>query len=328
MEGEKVKILVIEDNPEDIALMQRELSRHHFDIDFAISGEEGLRSLKEKGYDVVVADYAMPEMTGLDVLDRMKKENYDIPLVIMTGSGSERIAVEAMKKGAYDYLVKSFDSGWLEIFPSIIQNSIERYKMIKEKERAEEELRRTLYQLEKAQDQLKELAITDDLTKLYNRRQFFNQLKQEIRRAKRLDDPLSLIILDIDDFKPYNDRYGHLEGDAVLKKLAEVIKDNIRQIDSAYRYGGEEFAVILPVTKIQDGVIVAERIRKAFEEIEFTPKVSEDRVDQVHKAVSIGIAELRPDYELRDLVRHADDAMYEAKRRGKNRVFVNGSQHG
>lgn len=99
MEGEKVKILVIEDNPEDIALMQRELSRHHFDIDFAISGEEGLRSLKEKGYDVVVADYAMPEMTGLDVLDRMKKENYDIPLVIMTGSGSERIAVEAMKKG-------------------------------------------------------------------------------------------------------------------------------------------------------------------------------------------------------------------------------------
>lgn len=224
MEEEKIKILIIEDNPDDISIMQRELAKYHFDMDFVTSGKEGLRSLKEKRYDVVVADYAMPGITGLDVLDRMQKEDYDTPLVIMTGSGSEGIAVEAMKKGAYDYLVKSLDPGWLEVFPSVIQNSIKKYKMMKEKERAEEELIKALHQLEKAQDQLKELTITDDLTKLYNRRHFLNQLKQEVSRAKRLGHPLSLIILDIDDFKPYNDRYGHLEGDRVLKKWQKSSK--------------------------------------------------------------------------------------------------------
>ncbi len=316
-----IRILVIEDNPDDIAMMQRKLTAH-FDIDFATSGEEALKSLKEKKYDIVVTDYAMPKMTGLDVLDRIKNEGYDIPLIIMSGVGNEWIAVEAMKKGACDYIVKAICPDWLEVFPSIIQKSIEKYRTIKGKEKAEEELRRALKELEKSQGRLRELTITDDLTGLYNRRHLFNQLQLEIMRAKRLGDPLSLIILDLDDFKSYNDRYGHLEGDRVLRRLAGVIKDNIRQIDSTYRYGGEEFAIILPVTKIQDGLLIAERIRSAFEAVEFTPEVSKGKVEHVYKTLSIGIAGLDPDYNLEDLVKYADDAMYEAKRKGKNQVFV------
>ncbi len=316
-----IRILVIEDNPDDIAMMQRKVTSH-FDIDFVTSGEEGLKSLKEKKYDIVVTDYAMPKMTGLDVLDRIKNEGYDIPLIIMSGVGNEWIAVEAMKKGACDYIVKSICPDWLEVFPSVIQKSIEKYRIIKGKKKAEEGLRKALEDLEKTQDRLRELTITDDLTGLYNRRHLFNQLQLEILRAKRLGDPLSLIVLDVDNFKSYNDRYGHLEGDRVLRRLAEVIKDNIRQIDSTYRYGGEEFAIILPVTKIQDGLPVAERIRSAFEAVEFTPEVSKGKVEHAYRTLSIGIAGLDPDYNLEDLVKYADDAMYEAKRKGKNQVFV------
>lgn len=166
------------------------------------------------------------------------------------------------------------------------------------------------------------LAITDELTGLYNRKHFYQQLQKEIKRAKRYNSPLSLLIIDIDYFKNYNDIYGHLEGDRVLRKLGETIKASIRAVDSAYRYGGEEFAIILPETKSKSAFDMAERIRKMFGAIKFSPKVSKDKVDRVRKTISIGVAELMPDYSLEELVNYADNAMYEAKRRGRNQTFV------
>ncbi len=166
------------------------------------------------------------------------------------------------------------------------------------------------------------LAITDGLTSLYNKRHFYVQLQKEIERAKRYNSSLSLLMADVDHFKNYNDTYGHLEGDGVLRRLGATIKANIRTIDSAYRYGGEEFAIILPETRGKNGLVVAERIRKVFANIDFSPKVSEDKVDRVHKTISIGVAELMPDYTIEDLVNCADKAMYEAKRAGRNQTFV------
>lgn len=174
-------------------------------------------------------------------------------------------------------------------------------------------------QLIKLRKELEKLVIMDDLTGLYNRRHFFNQLEEEIKRSKRLGRPISLLILDIDDFKEYNDKYGHLQGDQVLKKLGEVIKGNIREIDSAYRHGGEEFAIILLEANIDHAIKVAERIRGNFEEIEFAPITNDGKTEYVHKTISIGISQ----YEGQDIERFvtlADDAMYMAKREGKNRV--------
>lgn len=151
MNAGRVHILIVEDNPADITIIGRQLAKYDYDIDFATSGEDALRSLREKRYDMVVTDYSMPGMTGLDVLDKMKEAGYDMPAVIMTGAGSERLAVEAMKRGAGDYLIKSVDPSWLEVFPSVVQRNIEKYRMVKEKEKIEEEKRQLTLQLQQAQ---------------------------------------------------------------------------------------------------------------------------------------------------------------------------------
>ena len=162
-----------------------------------------------------------------------------------------------------------------------------------------------------------ELSITDGLTLLYNSRHFFERLGSEIERAVRYDSFLSLILLDIDDFKQYNDTYGHPEGDKVLARLGEVIRESSRKADSAYRYGGEEFTVILPETEVESAVNVAERIRNGLESLIFSPASGEE----VHKTVSIGVAQYRPHEELSSFMNRADTAMYQAKEQGKNRVF-------
>jgi len=182
-------------------------------------------------------------------------------------------------------------------------------KDITELKRAEEALR-------ESEKRYRELSITDDLTKLYNSRHFYDQLRTEIERANRYSRPLSLLLLDIDNFKRYNDTYGHLEGNRVLAKLGEVIKESLRQTDSAYRYGGEEFTVILPETKGEEAVTVAERMKERFEAETFSPTFEEE----VHKTVSIGAAQYQPEEELLVFMRRVDKAMYAAKEQGKNRV--------
>lgn len=162
-----------------------------------------------------------------------------------------------------------------------------------------------------------ELSITDALTGLYNSRHYHNQLKSEIERTARYNRPLSLILMDIDDFKHYNDTYGHPEGDKVLARLGEVIRGCLRKTDSAYRYGGEEFTVILPETEGENAANAGERIRKRFESQVFSPGLGE----KAHKTVSIGVAEYWPEEELSTFMKRTDKAMYSAKERGKNRVF-------
>ncbi|MGD8284042.1 MAG: GGDEF domain-containing protein [Desulfobacterales bacterium] len=155
----------------------------------------------------------------------------------------------------------------------------------------------------------RELSMTDELTGLFNVRYFFNQLKDEIERADRYSKPLSLIFIDIDDFKKYNDKYGHLEGDQVLRKIAQAIQSCMRGPDSSYRYGGDEFVGILPETQEPGAAIVAERIKKIVNTHEFLP--NPDRA--VHMTVSAGFAEYTPGEGEEAFVKRADMNMYVAK---------------
>lgn len=174
---------------------------------------------------------------------------------------------------------------------------------------------------EKAREKLEELAITDSLTKLYNRGYFQHSLDYEFSKAKRYNLPLSLIMIDIDNFKSYNDRYGHQMGDIVLITLAKLIKNTVRKIDIAARYGGEEFIVILPHTGAKESQLLAERLRKNTE----TQMVKHMLGHPVNVTISIGVATLTAAdglYSKEDLVKHADEAMYTAKHKGRNRVEV------
>jgi diguanylate cyclase (GGDEF)-like protein/PAS domain S-box-containing protein len=180
---------------------------------------------------------------------------------------------------------------------------------ITERKRAEETLK-------ESENRYRDLSIIDDLTQLYNSRHFYDQLKMEIDRVDRYGQPLTLLLLDLDDFKRFNDEYGHVEGDQVLMRLGQVIKRCLRRIDSAYRYGGEEFTIILPTTTSEDGAVTAERIRAEFKKENFSPKSVQD----VHLTVSIGLAQYKPQEEMKAFVHRVDQLMYQGKKNGKNRV--------
>jgi diguanylate cyclase (GGDEF)-like protein/PAS domain S-box-containing protein len=173
--------------------------------------------------------------------------------------------------------------------------------------------------LKEKEKRYQELSITDGLTGLHNLRHFYTQIKSEIERSNRYKHPLSLLLLDIDDFKMFNDTFGHLEGDKVLTRLGQVIRRCLRKIDSGYRYGGEEFTVILPETRGQPATALAERIRREFSQETFVPEPGR----KVEKTVSLGVTEYIPGEELSSFLKRADDSMYRAKKAGKNRVHFN-----
>ncbi len=178
------------------------------------------------------------------------------------------------------------------------------------------ERNRTEKALRMSEKRYRELSIIDDLTQLYNARYFFSQLKLEINRINRYGQCLTLILLDIDNFKAFNDAHGHVEGDHVLSQLGQVVKRCLRQTDSAYRYGGEEFTILLPITTSADGIITAERIQKEFKKEHFSPVSGQN----VQMTVSIGIAQYQPPEDMKVFVRRADQFMYNAKKGGKDRV--------
>jgi len=172
--------------------------------------------------------------------------------------------------------------------------------------------------LRESEQKYRELSIIDDLTRLYNVRYFYEQLRIEISRAERYGSPLTLMLLDLDNFKNFNDTYGHLNGNEVLSRLGQVVKRSLRQTDSAYRYGGEEFTIILPMTSGTEGAVTAERIRREFQKEIFTP----DPGREVHLTLSMGVAQYSSGEDMMTFVNRADRLMYEAKRLGKNRACL------
>ncbi len=178
------------------------------------------------------------------------------------------------------------------------------------------DLKKKEQELKESEQRYRELSIVDDLTQLYNSRNFYFQLKIELDRSNRYEQPLTLLLLDIDNFKHFNDTYGHVEGDQVLQRLGQVVKRCLRETDFAYRYGGEEFTVILPMTTSVAGAITAERIRTEFQKETFFPVLGQE----VHKTMSIGLAQYRPQEEMKAFVHRVDQLMYQGKMNGKDRV--------
>lgn len=241
--------------------------------------------------------------------------------------------IEALRRGAWDYLVKPFPD--LQIVLHAVNSALERVQLKREnrlyREHLEEEVckrTRELSQeiqmrkqieeeLRRSELRYRELSLTDDLTGLYNARHFFRQMQSECERSVRYSHPLSLCVMDVDNFKIYNDTYGHLSGDAVLSELGRIIQRLIREADSAYRYGGEEFILLLPETQMPEATQVAERIRVAFHEHAFFPKNG----TEVHVALSQGVTSLQPGESPSSFLERADRNMYSAKKNGRNRTF-------
>lgn len=291
-------ILIVDDDPAIRDSMYEFIQMSGYQSSMVSSAEEAIELLKANTVEVVITDIMLPGIDGLELTDRIKKE-YDVDVIVMTGYSGDYSYEEAISKGASDFVFK----------PVRFEELLLRLKrVLKERQLTRERVQ----MLEK----LKKLSITDGLTQLFNSRHFYAQLKGEIGRSNRYKHPLSLLLLDIDHFKNYNDTYGHLEGDKVLVRLGQVIKQVLRKMDSAYRYGGEEFTVILPETVGAEAETVAQRLRITVENENFTPSTVED----VPITISVGVTEYNPKEDIATFIQRADQAMYTSKQEGRNRV--------
>ena len=294
----KTHILIVDDNPDIRASINEYLDATGLKSDTAQSSEEALALLEENTYEIVITDIKLPGMSGLDLTDLIKK-TYDIDVIVMTAFSKDYSYEEAISRGASDFVFK----------PVRMEELMLRLKRVfKEREVAKD--RRLMF------EKLRRLAITDDLTRLYNARYFHSQLELEVDRSNRYSHPLSLLLMDIDHFKKYNDAYGHLEGDKVLIRFGHLVRSCMRAMDSAYRYGGEEFTIILPETTGKEAMNVANRIRKLTEAAKMNPRAGKP----VAVTVSIGVTQYRKNEKISALIQRADDAMYKSKQNGRNRV--------
>jgi two-component system cell cycle response regulator len=289
----QAKVLIVDDVPDTVEIIKKVLEYEGYEVITAYTGEEGVRIALEKDLDVVVMDINLPGIDGNQALRQIHGKNPDQSVIILTAYATVDNAIQALKDGATDFIRKPFENDHLVY---VIQKCVENTRIIREKQKLEEEIRR--------------LSITDDLTGLYNHRHFFKTLKTELTRAKRQKHRLALLMFDLDNFKEYNDVYGHLEGDRVLTKIGEIVVQCIRSnVDTGYRYGGDEFAIILIGVDLNKALDIAERLRAIIEKAELGTIT-----------VSVGLAEYEEEMDSETFVKAADEALYLAKSSGGNRV--------
>ena len=287
------RVLIIDDVPDTVEIVKKLLEYEGYEVLTAHTGEEGAKTAIKENLDVVVLDINLPGMDGNEVLRRIHETKADQSVIILTAYATVDNAIQALKDGAVDFIRKPFENDHLV---HVIRRCAERSRSAREKQKLEQEIRR--------------LSVTDDLTGLYNHRHFFNTLEAELTRAKRQKHKLALLMFDLDNFKEYNDIYGHLEGDKVLKQIGEIVHGCIRNnVDTGYRYGGDEFAIILIGVDLTQALDIAERLRGMIEKAELGSIT-----------VSIGLAEFRGPMDSETFVKAADDALYLAKSSGGNRV--------
>jgi diguanylate cyclase (GGDEF)-like protein len=305
------KILVVDDSRTQLEWLVAVLQREGFDVRSAATGKEAILKVRTDPPDLVLLDMILPDMDGLEVLRIIKARPDDqfIPVIILSVKSDLDSKVAGLRIGADDFLAKPFED--LEIVARV--NAMLRIKSRQD-------------QLRTTQAKLEEQSVTDGLTGLKNRRFFDDRLGEEFRRAQRYADPVSLIMIDLDHFKQVNDRYGHQTGDTVLREAAALVRQSIRDTDIGARYGGEEFAVILPKTHLSGALAVAERIwRELGKKVYRTEATSAPgRPPELRVTASIGLA-FYPSKDIATseaLVRYADEALYQAKRSGRNTICL------
>lgn len=311
------KILVVEDSRVQLDRLSELLSREGYRVISATAGGEAVKKAAAEAPDLVLLDLVLPDMDGLEVLRIMKAAAGDrfLPIILLSVRSDLDSRVAGLRVGADDFLAKPFaDAEVLARTTAMLR------------------IRQLQDQLREAKVLMEKLSIEDGLTRLYNHRHFQDELKREFARAERYNDPLSLIMMDLDHFKDVNDRHGHPFGDQVLREAAALVRGSVRDHDVCARYGGEEFAVLVPRTMMTGALAVAERIHRGMNQKVFggqPPQAAGEAGSvAVRVTASFGIAS----YPARDitsaemLIRFADEALYRAKREGRNAICVYQSQ--
>jgi len=303
-ERELPTVLLVEDNEKDIRLIQNYLRGEPYNIILARNGEDAIYLVQKKKVDLILLDIILPNINGFEVASRLKEmeETKNIHIVFITAVHDEESKIKGIELGTSDFLTKPLDSRELRIR---IRNALKNKALLDE---LHSHYEATLHS-----------AITDGLTGLYNHAYFMRFLETEIKRSLRQKYPITLIMIDLDNFKRYNDIPGHLAGDHVLRETGQIIKKNIREVDVAARYGGEELAVILPYADKADSMRVAERLREAIGSHAFLEKhPSFGRITASFGIASYPADALTPE----ELIEKAGLMLDKARKEGENQVCI------
>ena len=303
----KAGILIIDDDPKLRKTLSDILRAKGYKTLAAKDGTEGLELLKQYSVDVVLIDLGLPDIPGIEVLNTVKASCPSTEAIILTGNATLDSAIEATNRGAFSYLQKPYDIDQLILH---IKRAVEKREAERNIFRQSTELKKINAELRTLYTKTKVSSFHDPLTRLANRRFLEVQLEKNYGAAKRYGQPLSIIMLDIDHFKQYNDTHGHVEGDRLLVKVAHIFLKAMRIADYVFRYGGEEFLVMLPGTDITHACKAAERLRRVVE-------------SEAGITVSLGVSSYHESLQDKEaLIREADNALYRAKQHGRNRVEV------
>jgi len=270
-------ILIVDDDPTVTRVLEDLLSALKFKTGTATSGPQALEKLKQKKFTFILVDMKMPDMDGFELIHRASQDHQELSIIGMTGYTDEYRYVDIINAGASDFIKKPID---LEELNAKFRRIINERNLRKE---------------------LSRLSITDSLTGLFNQRHFYKRLKEEVVRSRRQKSALSLILLDLDNFKTFNDTHGHLAGDQALRNAGRMIQKSIRLgVDSGYRYGGDEFAIIL----IDADLTIAQEIGK---------RIQDSFKNDGTLTASMGFVRYSEDMSIKDFVAQADKELYKAK---------------
>ena len=297
------RVLLVEDDPVSAYLIQQMFHAQDLPLDHAVNGAVALEMHQHNCYRLVISDWMMPEMNGVDLCRAFRDLGGPyVYFILCTSKGQKSDRVEAYDAGVDDFMTKPLDRNELHIRLRVALRILD----------AEEVVQKQKAELEAMNERLNHLAVTDELTTLYNRRRFQEMLDEGVEEHLRAGDQVSLILMDVDRFKSLNDEFGHQAGDQALRQVAKILRENSRRHELPARYGGEEFGVILQRCGNNEAGIAAERFRSALERAEWPDR-------QI--TASFGVATCGPTIQtVNDLVAAADFALYQAKQNGRNRV--------
>ncbi len=298
--GEPKHLLVVDDDEAVCQVMSIMLTDQGYDVVAETDARKALSLLREGQFDVVLVDIVMPELDGLELIDQIREHFNVLPILVVTAFGSAELTVDAMRRGATDFVTKPVDARLLDL-----------------------RIRRA-YDLEHT----RRMANTDGLTGLYNHRYLQERLTQEIERAERYERPLSVIMADLDHFKSFNDAYGHPRGDELLIAVARTLRQLSRASDILARYGGEEFTLVLPETSAADALVLAERVRQCVAALDLGEAPATRRGAETGVTLSLGVASHAHGGSKEDLIEAADVALYRAKHGGRDQVCVAEEERG
>ncbi|MFP4030643.1 MAG: diguanylate cyclase [Desulfococcaceae bacterium] len=301
------RVLMVDDNPRNLQVLGAILKREGYELIVAADGRQALNAVRRTRPDLILMDVMMPVMDGFEACRRIKceAEGREIPLIFLTARNETDDLLQGFEAGAVDYVTKPFNQAEL----------LARVRTHIDLRRSRMALETAYAELAAAHRQLELAARTDPLTGLFNRREMMERITAEVGRFQRNGAVFSLAIADIDEFKPFNDRYGHACGDRVLCAVADRMRDRIRRQDVVGRWGGEEFLVLLPDTDLEGAAAAAENLRQAVRSTGCRWAGEELSV-----TVTIGVSEFQADMDADACLRVADNRLYAGKAAGKNRV--------